>query len=101
LNDEASVTVIDQVVAQTLNFEVYPNPAKGEFYIDFNLNTETSLEILLFDINGRMLEVFEKGQMHAGVYNRLIQPKKLYQPGIYLVALRTGNSVQTKKLVIQ
>ena len=101
LNDEASVTAIDQVVAQTLNFEVYPNPAKGEFYIDFNLNTETTLEILLFDINGRMLEVFEKGQMPAGVYNRLIQPKKLYQPGIYLVALRTGNSVQTKKLVIQ
>jgi hypothetical protein len=101
LNDEASVTAIDQLAAQTLNFEVYPNPSKGEFYINFNLNAETNLEIILFDINGRMLEVFEKGKVPAGVYSRFIQPKKMYQPGIYLIALRTGNSVQTKKLVIQ
>jgi len=101
LNDDASITAVDQIAEQTLNFEVYPNPAKGEFYVDFSVNAETNLEIILFDINGRMLEVFEKGKVPAGVYSRFIQPKKMYQPGIYLVALRTGISVQTKKLVIQ
>ena len=83
------------------NFEIYPNPATSEFYIDFELKTSGKVEILLYDLNGRLLESLLNEQMAQGIYSRLFQPSCLQNSGIYVVALKKHNEVITKKLVVQ
>jgi hypothetical protein len=59
------------------------------------------VEISMFDLNGRMLEILVSEQMSAGYQSKFIQPRNLPVSGIYLITLKTGNTFVTKKLVFQ
>ncbi len=101
-DDEMSVTA-NQEIAVTGNnqFEIYPNPASNSFYFDFDINSTEKVEVLLFDMNGRLLETLMSETRPAGNHSIFLQPEKQPNAGIYIVALKTGEAVQTKKLIIQ
>ncbi len=101
-DDEMSVTANQEIaVAGIDKFEIYPNPASTSFYIDFDIKSTEKVEVLLFDLNGRLLETLISENRPAGNHNIFLQPEKQPNAGIYIVALKTGKSVQTKKLIIQ
>jgi hypothetical protein len=87
--------------SESRNFEIYPNPAASAFHIDFELKNSGKVEILLYDLNGRLVESLLNEQLAQGFYSRYIQPSRLQNSGIYIVALKKQNEVVTKKLVVQ
>jgi hypothetical protein len=100
-DDLMSITGINEMTAtHNFDFQLYPNPASASFNIDFNLISDEKVEILLFDLNGRMLESLVKEQLPAGYQSKFLQPRNLQSSGVYLIALKTGNAVVTKKLIV-
>lgn len=101
-DDLMSITGITEMTAtHNFDFQLYPNPASSSFYIDFNLKADEKVDILLFDLNGRMLELLVSEQLSSGYQSKFLQPRNLQSSGVYLIALKTGNVVVTKKLVVQ
>jgi len=90
-NDYVSVTRIEG----NSEFKLYPNPAKGEVYIEVK-KLETACLLDLIDINGRVLRstVLEA---YTGLNSIDISS---YPQGIYLIRLTQDNVVSTQKLII-
>ena len=101
-DDLMSVTGIAEITAANkFDFQLYPNPTTSAFYIDFELKTSGKVEILLYDLNGRLVESLLNEQLSQGFYSRYIQPSLLQNSGIFVVALKKQSEVVTKKLVVQ
>ena len=101
-DDLGSITATTEIASSfNPDFEIYPNPATWSFNIDFNLKSDEKVEISIFDLNGRMLELLVNEQMQSGYQSKFIQPRNLQSSGVYLVVLKTGNTFVTKKLVVQ
>jgi len=101
-DDLMSVTGIEEITAANkFDFQLYPNPTTSAFYIDFELKTSGKVEILLYDLNGRLVESLLNEHLAQGFYSRYIQPSRLQNSGIFVVALKKQNEVVTKKLVVQ
>ncbi len=101
-DDLSSVTAANEIASNfTPDFNIYPNPASSSFSIDFNLKASEKVEISLFDLNGRRLELLENEYMQPGYHSKFLQPMNLKSSGVYLIVLKTGNTFITKKLVVQ
>jgi len=76
---------------------VYPNPAKDVININATFENATDIQIVLKDITGRNIEVFETS---TATKTMLKQFDISAQPaGMYFVTINAGNKVFTKKLV--
>ncbi len=78
-------------------FNLYPNPSKGSFSIEFKeLTSNFSVEI--YDATGKT--IYENNFDHA---TNLVQQINLDHPtsGVYFVNIKTDKGLATKKLVIQ
>jgi len=79
-------------VKPELNIRIYPNPACDEIVIS-GLQTGAKTEISIFTSNGKCLA------------DRIVLPQsgKLdvssYQPGLYIVFFKTGNRLESRKLM--
>jgi hypothetical protein len=86
-------------------FNIWPNPSNG--YLNFSFFTETNgdYQLLLFDINGRLISVLESSEHDKGMVRGSSSLKSALggqlAPGIYFVKLKYGGLISTKKLVIQ
>ncbi len=81
-----------------LSLKMYPNPANSEVRFDFDLGASTSLNIRIFDMNGKLIKEVSRQQL-AGQNSMLIQLDK-FEEGIYLVAMDSEAGSSYKKLVI-
>ncbi len=78
------------------NFKVYPNPAKGEIYIE-KTDDNFPVEITIFDLNGKKLW-YQKAE---NIYKNTINTAFL-SSGLYLMNIKTNQEVTfTHKLVIE
>ncbi|HLG33945.1 MAG TPA: PKD domain-containing protein [Bacteroidia bacterium] len=80
------------------NFFVYPNPSGGNVFISFTAAQETEAEIICTDAAGREVISFGKKKYDAG--DNSLSVEKNLASGVYLVHVRTKNSVQTRRLVM-
>ena len=101
-NDEASIITSSPVLAtNTFNIEVYPNPASSSINIDFSLESAEKIEIGLYDINGRLLQVMVNEYLPDGFHNKFIQlGNSNIKTGMYLVVFKSKNNLVTKKLIV-
>ncbi|PQJ75905.1 reprolysin-like metallopeptidase [Polaribacter gangjinensis] len=87
-----------QVVAFS-NFNLYPNPTKGAFQVQFDALASNKVFIQLFDIRGRFIG--EKSFENASSYfSKNIQFENL-SSGLYLVIIKNGTKQTTKKLMVE
>lgn len=101
IDDEASVITNSPVFASTtFNLDIYPNPTSSSVNIDFQLEEAEKIEIGLYDINGRLLQILVNEYMPEGFHNKFIQlDNSNIKTGIYLVAFKSKNNFATKKLI--
>ena len=88
LNDDFSV------------FQIYPNPATSNIELKMNLKSATDGSISLYDLTGRKVKTFYKGNLAQGV-NKMDFDVSGVGQGLYFVVLNTNNQRQVKKLMIQ
>ncbi len=83
----------------------YPNPFHENTTISFDIATETNVQLLLFDQQGKQQEILLQQHLNRGNYtyqlNRELNSMTL-ATGVYLVKLVTASgSVFTQKIIIQ
>ncbi len=80
-------------------FQNYPNPFNPRTTIKYGIPERTFVELRIYDILGREVELLVNGEQEAGYYEIEFNATKL-SSGIYLYRLQAGNFIQTKKMVL-
>jgi subtilisin-like proprotein convertase family protein len=80
------------------NFNLYPNPNKGNFNIQFTSTSTNDVKISIYDLLGR--QIFYKNYKNESNFNKNIDLNKI-QAGIYVLELTDGDKKTIKKLIIE
>lgn len=79
-------------------FNLYPNPAAGEIFVDLDLAHLSDIELNIADITGKIIYSEE----HKRIQNETLHINLEQQPsGIYLMMIKSGDKVMTKQFVIE
>lgn len=78
---------------------VYPNPAKDNVTINFELRNEATVNVQVSDLSGKVIYAQNVGNQQTGK-NSVSINTTTFSKGIYLVNFITDNGVVTEKLVI-
>ncbi len=92
---------IDDGLASTIDFNVYPNPAEENSVISFNILNKQKVELKIFDILGREVSSLFNGYLSAGDHQYSIAEKSDLSPGVYIVTLCVDRQRFTKKLIVK
>jgi flagellar basal body P-ring protein FlgI len=76
------------------NFTIYPNPALEEITIN-GLGDVKEFQVSIYDSNGKLM--LDKSILNNQSINL---NGVLFSQGIYVVKIRSGNQVSTKKLML-
>ncbi|HFA50714.1 MAG TPA: T9SS type A sorting domain-containing protein [Bacteroidetes bacterium] len=95
---EGLITGLDDGPLKGAGFEIYPNPGKGKFSLQFDALKNGGLGVHVFDANGRLVFDAER-QVVAGMNNIDLEIENL-PAGIYFVQLRTETGSLAKKIVL-
>jgi len=85
-----------------LNFQLhqnYPNPFNPETIIEFELPQDLSVEILIYDLLGRLVKSFELGELPLGKHRFKFYSHDL-PSGVYFYVISAGNFFDRKKMVV-
>jgi hypothetical protein len=83
-----------------VKLNVFPNPAQGNFTLNFNSNMAEKGYILLTDMLGRTL-VNQEIQISKGMNNVMIDIPANIVTGTHNLQLRTSNNFETVKILIE
>ncbi len=80
------------------NLQVYPNPAKENTYLNFEVKKSTDVTIEIYQMNGQL--------MHQQMINQAVGKQSIeimtnnYEKGVYLCKLKAGKHTKNIKLVV-
>jgi photosystem II stability/assembly factor-like uncharacterized protein len=77
---------------------VYPNPSRGNSFINFISAQKSSGEISVFDLEGKEVSTKEV-EIAAGKNSLDVESGKL-KAGVYLMQLKCGNKVSSEKFIL-
>lgn len=93
--------VSENVVAAVSNsVSVFPNPASESTNFNIKLTKNAPVQISLFDIQGKLVDVVEYSTLTAGRHSMEYNCSAL-KAGVYLVRMKSGSDVQTTKLIVK
>ncbi len=78
---------------------VWPNPFNTQLTIELASPETANAELILYDVNGRRLEVLFQGTIHAGK-RKIYWDGTQYSTGIYFIRAVTGSLQDTRKVVL-
>lgn len=103
-NSPASVTHAVATVQVPALAQNYPNPFNPTTEIAFDLSAASHIVLAVFDLAGQRIRTLindtQPAGRHRAVWNGTDESGADVAPGIYLYRLETGNSVNTKKMVL-
>lgn len=79
---------------------IYPNPAKSIATIDFINNKQSHVEVSVHNITGEAIAVLLKKTMTKGLHS-ISWDINNNKPGIYFIKINNGDTVLTKKFIMQ
>src|SRR5690554_6519642 len=101
LNNCPTATYLDiiKVAEETVEFNVYPNPATNLVNVEFELQTEEDITISIINTVGQVVSTNNLGKVN-GVQSTQVDVSNL-NAGIYIIKLATKNGETTKRLSVQ
>lgn len=82
-------------------YQNYPNPFNPSTVISYQLPANSLVTLELFAVTGEKVGTLVNGEQEAGYYNYELNSAKFdLTSGIYFYRLRTGEFVNTKKLIL-
>lgn len=87
----------EQTTLEQVNYNVYPNPTGGRFYIDLDYNHKID-QVAIYDLTGRLIKKMNvyphENQLSLDLFNQA--------KGMYIITLNSGNlTVQSKKIILE
>ena len=80
-------------------YNIYPNPFNPVTNIIYGLSEYTSVQIVIFDLSGKQMELLVNEFQEAG-YHSVDWNADNHPSGVYFVKMVTGNYVNTQKLML-
>ena len=77
----------------------YPNPFNPVTNIEFEISQTSDVNLTIYDVNGKELEVLVSSKLNAGTYKAAWDASK-YSSGIYLYTIKSENFLETKKMIL-
>ena len=77
----------------------YPNPFKKNTTIQFELKTTAFVEIIIFDIHGKEIDLLTSKIYLRGIHKMKWNSEKL-PSGLYFCKIKAGTTIQVIKLVL-
>lgn len=77
---------------------VYPNPVSNQFFIDYQLNLATEVNIELLDLYGRRIAIISRQMQQPGKYQQSYDSAEL-PAGIYLLRIKAGDVTTVRKII--
>lgn len=90
-----------QDVLQGSSFEVFPNPASGQFFVRFDLMQQSNIRLEVLDVLGRVLFANSAANEFPTGKHQLAIHAKDWPSGVYFVRLGVGEAVFAKKIVVE
>ena len=84
------------IISSLLN---YPNPFNNSTTIAYSIKQDASVELKVLDLLGNKVAVIESGNKASGTYQTEWNASNI-AAGIYMLQLKVGNQISTKKLMI-
>lgn len=85
---------------KTKLYPIYPNPARGEVNLGFQLNQAADIRLSVVDLRGREVAQLRAGKFEPGQHLVSFNCNQLAS-GTYLVQLHAAGKVETQKLVVE
>lgn len=83
---------------ETIQTSIYPNPVKGTTTITFKLESASTVNISLYDMTGKQVEVIENSFYLAGEYKLQYVNERLAN-GMYILVIKSGWNSGYLKLI--
>jgi ligand-binding sensor domain-containing protein len=80
-------------------FQNYPNPFNPTTTIKFDIPKSALVKIIIYDINGKLVDILQNSMLNAGSYSIKWDGSK-YSSGIYFYCLITEDILMTKKFIL-
>jgi len=94
-----SINNISVENSESINeFSIFPNPATDEFAIRYNTTSLEKVEILISDINGKIL--FSETRDFSQIENTVKLNTRGIANGIYLIQFNANDKTEAQKLII-
>ena len=81
------------------NFTIHPNPTKGVFFLEFNLEKKQDVLVSITDLSGR--NVYRKNLNNMLGNVSIDANLSNLSNGTYYVSIVTDESLETQKLILQ
>ena len=81
-----------------LSWSIYPNPGIDIVYLDYNTEGDSRFIIKIYSLSGNVLHTIHKNA-HC-VSGTIEVDISGLEPGVYIIQMELGNTVQYKKLLI-
>jgi len=78
----------------------YPNPFNPTTSINYGLENDSHVEIMIIDATGRLVEELVNGHQEGGKYYSITWNASNQASGMYFAKMVVGDVVQTQKLVL-
>jgi PKD repeat protein len=101
--DDINLSTITSVIETTgslLNFDLFPNPAKENITVTFDLLEDKKVEIAVTDVLGRHVRPVDSHTLANGDHHINIPVSELAK-GVYFVQLNIDQIISTKKIIIE
>lgn len=100
--NEWAFDAVASIEQNSLNVNVFPNPASDYATLEYTLKESTNLQAELYDISGRKVCNLFSEEQAAGIHQQPINLSILnLRSGIYVVVLNDGVNLTCKKLIMQ
>lgn len=99
LKSSSPAGLTDYDPADRAQMNVYPNPFREDFNIQFELQKEEEVAIRIMDVKGNIVQQFPSSLYGAGKHELNYLPTSIPSNGIYIVELQTANDLSVKRLV--
>jgi len=97
--DAAVNSGVDQMNENFSALNVYPNPMKDKFTIEYNLTIPCFLKIEMSDISGNIVKHILNKEMQAGLWKENVKYVKL-SPGVYFLNFLANGKSTLKKIMV-
>ena len=78
---------------------IYPNPATEKVNVSYNLNSNSDVNISIYNLAGKLVYSESLKSVNSGKHNTIINVNSLNK-GTYLVRLIAGKDIRSSKLII-
>lgn len=96
----SQVVGISESPSLITSVNLFPNPANENAHLNFTVAENQNVNILVTDLEGRVIENINRGQLAAGEYTETLDLATLPK-GIYMVKVQGEKSFACQKLIVE